>query len=118
MAKNTFEVSVGKFCGLELKDIWHCRRNVHKSFGFILSNVSGARARTWVVMDGFTWAGGAGSVFWASLSKAQMKWRIRSSCPPVGAGGAGTSARGGIAYWGDLKVGGRGGERRAGWVGR
>src|SRR5260370_14359469 len=107
MAKNAFEVSVGKFCGLELEDIWHCRRNVRKSSGFIPLNVSGARARTWVAMGGFTGAGGAGGVFWASLSKARMKWRIRSSCPPVGAGGASTAACGGGAYLGELR--GKGG---------
>src|SRR5260370_39228372 len=117
MAKNTFEVSVGKFCGLELKDMWHCRRNVHKSSGFILSNVLGTRARTWVAMGRFTWAGGAGSVFWASLSKAQMKWRIRSSCPPVGTGSASTAACGRMAYWGNWREGGGGREGRAEWEG-
>ena len=112
MVKNTFEVSVGKFCGLELKDIWHCRRNICRSSRLVLSNPSGAQAWTWLTMGALTGAGGAGGLVSASLSRAQMKCWIRSSCPLVGTVGFGIAAWCGTIYWGNCRV-----DSGGGWVG-
>src|SRR5260370_34687614 len=80
MAKNTLDDSVGKSWGQDLKVIWHCRRKVHRSSGFILLNVSGARTHIWLVAGvGVCTRGTGGAVFCPSLSKAWMKCRIRSS---------------------------------------
>src|SRR5260370_20887419 len=80
MAKNTFDDSVGKSWGQDLKVIWHCRRKVCRSSGFIPLNVSGAWTHIWLVAGvGVCTGGTSGVVFCRSLSKDWMKSRIRSS---------------------------------------
>src|SRR5260370_37734092 len=87
IVKNTLDDSVGKSWGQDLKVIWHCRRKVLRSSGFILLNVSGAQTHIWLVASvGVCTRGTSGAVFCSSLFKAQMNFRIRSSAP-VDAGG-------------------------------
>ena len=110
MVKNTLDDLVGKFWGEELNVIWHCKRKVHRSSGFVLSNISGAQAHVWLMVSAGVCASGAGGVgFCPSLSSAWMNCRIRSS-EPVGPGG--TDVVVGAGFMGGGKLVSSGG----GWV--
>src|SRR6266446_313760 len=65
MAKKTLVMSIEYCCGYELKVIWHCSKNAHRSLGLEPSNVSGARTWDWLVVGGL---GGGAAVFWPIVS--------------------------------------------------
>src|SRR5260370_42410319 len=116
MVKNTLDDSVGKFWGEELNMIWHCKRKVHRSSRFVLSNVSGAQACVWLMAGTGVCAGGVvGAGFCPSLSSAWMKCRIRSS-NPVDSGGTIGAVGAGFVCGGKLMGGGKHGVYLAGDV--
>src|SRR5258708_13890112 len=65
MAKKTLAASVEYCCGYELKVIWHCSKNAHRSSGLEPSNMSGAQMWDWLVVGGL---GGGVAVFWPIVS--------------------------------------------------
>src|SRR5258707_7362680 len=65
MVKNTLVASVEYCCGYELKVIWHCSKNAHRSSGLEPLNVSRAQTQNWLVVGGL---GGGMAVFWPIVS--------------------------------------------------
>src|SRR5258705_10244298 len=67
MAIKTLVASVEYCHGYELKVIWHCSKNAHRSSGLEPSNVSRAWTRDWLVVGGL---GGGTAMFWPIVSSA------------------------------------------------
>src|SRR5258705_12924574 len=65
MAKKTLVASIEYCCRYELKVIWHCSKNAHRSSGLEPLNVSGAWTWDWLIVGGL---GGGTAVFWPIVS--------------------------------------------------
>src|SRR5258705_13431185 len=100
MAKKTLVASVEYCHGYELKVIWHCSKNAHRSLGLEPSNMSGARMRDWLVVGGL---GGGVAVFWAIVGKTGTNCGTGSRPLVYGCAEPGGACRrvGGVCEFGD-----------------